>query len=65
VSSQTPRAIEVFYSYSHKDEDLRDQLENHLVTLKREGIIKGWHDRRISAGRGWEDRLTRVIGLNI
>ncbi len=50
-------AIEVFYSYSHKDEELRDQLENHLTMLRRDGIIKGWHDRRISAGQEWDGKI--------
>lgn len=40
----------VFFSYSHADEDLRDQLEVQLSMLKRQGIIETWHDRRIGAG---------------
>lgn len=40
----------VFFSYSHKDEDLRDELEVHLSGLKRQGVISTWHDRRITAG---------------
>lgn len=40
----------VFFSYSHKDEALRDQLEVHLTLLKRQGLIEAWHDRRILAG---------------
>ena len=40
----------LFFSYSHKDEDLRDQLEVHLSMLKREGLIEAWHDRKIPAG---------------
>lgn len=40
----------VFFSYCHKDEDLRDRLEVHLSMLKREGAIESWHDRRIAAG---------------
>jgi len=40
----------VFFSYSHKDEDLRDQLETQLAALKRQGVIETWHDRRIGAG---------------
>ncbi len=55
--SQSTRAIEVFYSYSHKDEELRNQLENHLAMLRRDGIIKGWHDRRISAGQEWDGKI--------
>jgi tetratricopeptide (TPR) repeat protein len=57
MNPQPPNAVEVFYSYSHKDEELRDQLENHLSMLKREGVIRGWHDRRISAGQEWEGQI--------
>jgi TIR domain len=40
----------VFFSYSHKDESLRDEMEKHLSVLKRQGLIETWHDRRIGAG---------------
>lgn len=40
----------LFFSYSHKDEALRDQLEVQLSMLKRQGIITVWHDRRLMAG---------------
>lgn len=49
--------IEVFYSYSHKDAALRDKLETHLSTLKRQGVISGWHDRKISAGAEWAGQI--------
>lgn len=42
--------ISLFFSYSHKDEELRNELETHLSVLKRQGIIETWHDRRIVAG---------------
>jgi TIR domain len=41
----------LFFSYSHADENLRDQLEKHLSALKRQGAIKSWHDRQITAGK--------------
>jgi hypothetical protein len=44
-------AIEIFFSYSHKDEELRDDLEKQLSLLRWRGIITGWHDRRITAGQ--------------
>lgn len=50
-------SVEVFYSYSHKDEQLRDQLNAHLIVLKRQHVIDDWHDRRISAGQEWEGRI--------
>ena len=49
-----PEPIEVFFSYSHTDERLRDELEKHLSILKRQGVIAGWHDRKIGAGKEWE-----------
>ncbi len=48
---------QLFYSYSHKDEKLRDQLETHLSTLKRENRISAWHDRRITAGTEWKGEI--------
>jgi hypothetical protein len=30
----------LFFSYSHKNEALRDDLEVHLAMLKREGLIE-------------------------
>jgi hypothetical protein len=30
-----PKLLSLFYSYSHRDEDLRDALETHLALLKR------------------------------
>ena len=51
------KPIEIFYSYSHKDGELRDELEKHLAILKRGGEIANWHDRRITGGREWEGQI--------
>jgi hypothetical protein len=50
-------SISLFYSYSHKDEVLRDKLETHLTLLKLQGVIQSWHDRRIGAGTEWEGAI--------
>ena len=47
----------LFFSYSHVDEALRNQLEVHLSALKRQGLIATWHDRRITAGSQVGDRI--------
>jgi hypothetical protein len=47
----------LFFSYSHKDEGLRDELEKHLASLKHQGIIDTWHDRRIEAGEEWATQI--------
>ena len=49
--------LELFYSYSHKDEELRNELERHLQLLQRSGLIQSWHDRRISPGAEWADDI--------
>lgn len=51
----------VFFSYSHADERLRDQLEKQLAMLKRQGVIETWHDRRIGAGQN----IDKVIDEHI
>ncbi len=43
--------IEVFFSYAHEDENLRDELATHLRLLERQGVIKGWYDRGIVRAR--------------
>ncbi|MGC9948239.1 MAG: toll/interleukin-1 receptor domain-containing protein [Bryobacteraceae bacterium] len=50
--------IDVFMSYSHADEVLRDQLAKHLKPLEREGIITPWHDHRIAAGSEFEGEIS-------
>lgn len=54
-------AAKVFFSYSHKDEELRDQLEVQLTMLKRQGLIDTWHDRRLKPG----DHLDFNINKNL
>jgi tetratricopeptide (TPR) repeat protein len=49
--------LEIFYSYAHEDERLRDELEKHLSGLKRQGFITDWHDRDITAGSEWKDAI--------
>lgn len=51
----------VFFSYSHADEDLRDQLEVQLSSLKHRGIIETWHDRRIGGGQELETEIDTHI----
>ena len=54
-----PRSV--FFSYSHKDESLRDELETHLKLLLRLGVITGWHDRKIMPGSEWEKEIDRHL----
>jgi len=53
--------VELFFSYSHKDESIRDELETHLVMLKRQGVIDTWHDRRIVAGDEFDGQISERL----
>ncbi len=54
---QPDETFKVFYSYSHQDEELRDELAKHLALLRRQGLITEWHDRRIGPGTEWERQI--------
>lgn len=49
--------IPVFYSYSHKDDLYRKELETHLELLRRSNLIEGWSDREIAPGSDWEEEI--------
>ena len=49
----------LFFSYSHKDEVLRDTLQTHLEMLRRSGAIETWHDRKIRAGEEFDGAIDR------
>src|SRR5581483_610683 len=49
--------VRVFYSYSHKDDEFRIALDNHLRLLQRQGLISAWHDRRLEAGSEWGQQI--------
>jgi hypothetical protein len=56
-----PTTAQVFYSYSHEDEKLRAKLETHLKILERQGLISGWHDRKIGAGEEWKGAIDKNL----
>ncbi|WP_445628750.1 toll/interleukin-1 receptor domain-containing protein [Nostoc sp. DSM 114167] len=51
----------IFFSYSHRDETLRDELEIHLAMLKKQGFIETWHDRRITAGEEFDKAISKNL----
>jgi TIR domain len=53
--------MEVFFSYAHKDEALRDELAKHLKLLERQGVITAWHDRNITAGEEWKETINNHL----
>ena len=57
----SPGAIEIFYSYSHKDEALRDELDTHLALLRRQKLITGWYDRAIEGGEEFDPKIAEHL----
>jgi hypothetical protein len=42
--------LTLFYSYADEDEQFCKELEKHLNILQRQGMIAGWHRRKILPG---------------
>ncbi len=54
-------SMKVFYSYCHKDEKYRDNLEAFLCTLRDQGKITEWYDRKIIAGEKWGEKIQNEL----
>jgi hypothetical protein len=61
MPSRTSRGIsgiELFLSYSHRDERLREKLDKHLSALRRQGLIQIWNDRKVAAGDEFDQEIS-------
>jgi hypothetical protein len=60
------RPLSVFISYSHTDEALRDELDDHLYVFQRQELIQPWHDRKILPGDEWGIQIeTHLSGADL
>jgi len=57
VVGGTVRPVRLFVSYSHRDEEFREELANHLKIFERMELIEQWHDRRIVPGDAWRGEI--------
>ncbi len=53
--------IKIFYSYSRKDLDMRNMLEDHLSALRAANKISTWHDLELEAGTEWEPAILHKL----
>jgi hypothetical protein len=53
--------LKVFISYSHKDEEFKDDLVTMLATMERNGVIDAWQDRRIEPGDEWYEAIQTAM----
>jgi hypothetical protein len=49
--------VQIFFSYSHKDEKLMHKVRQQLIPFEREGILVKWYDRKIRAGQEWDEEI--------
>ena len=50
-------ALTLFYCYARKDKALRDEIDVHLASLHRSGLVTSWHDAMIVPGMDWEHEI--------
>jgi len=53
--------LKVFFSYAHKDEALRDRIDEYLELLARQNLIVRWHDRNILPGSEWDKSISEAM----
>ena len=55
------RAFELFISYSHRSEAVKDRLLTNLRVLERLGLVSTWTDRAIPPGAAWRAEIEAAI----
>ena len=51
----------LFISYSHEDEELKNQLIQHLKVLEPEKLVEIWIDDQIPAGAKWLEEINEAM----
>ena len=51
MRQQSISAMQLFYSYSHRDAEYREAMERALAMLKRDGLLQDWSDQAILPGQ--------------
>ncbi|HEV7474435.1 MAG TPA: toll/interleukin-1 receptor domain-containing protein [Pyrinomonadaceae bacterium] len=54
-------ALKIFISYSHEDEEFKNELVTRLEALQRRGIVDTWQDRLIKAGDEWNKSIQEAM----
>jgi hypothetical protein len=51
------RTLRVFISYSSKDKDWCEKIDEAFAALKRESLVATWRDRNLLAGANWDPKI--------
>jgi tetratricopeptide (TPR) repeat protein len=57
MTTEVKKALKLFYCYAREDKALRDELDIHLRSLKRQNLVTSWYDGEISPGSEWEKEI--------
>ncbi len=58
---ESSTAVDIFYSYSMRDEELRGELTKHLSFLRQKGVLREWHEQKLSPGDSREAEIDRHL----
>jgi hypothetical protein len=59
--AETNTPLRVMYSYSHKDETYKQELNTYLAAQRREGLIEVWQDRQILPGSEFDKEIANAL----
>lgn len=51
------KKMKLFISYSHEDEKHIEDFIKHIAPLKNNGLIEEWYDRKIEAGKDFQNTI--------
>jgi tetratricopeptide (TPR) repeat protein len=57
MTTDVQKPLKLFYCYAREDKALRNELDIHLSSLKRQNIVTSWYDGEINAGGDWEKEI--------
>jgi len=56
-----PAPLKLFLSYSHLEESSINELRKDLSIMERNGLIRPWYDRALTAGKQWEPSILNEL----
>jgi len=51
------KKLNLFISYSHKDDTYIEEFRKHIAPLKDRGLIEEWYDRKILSGEDYQNKI--------
>ena len=64
MPTSIPTLIDIYISYSNKDEKFEEELEMHLHLLQKRSPISIWSDRNLIAGDEWRAQIDKHLNTS-